>query len=199
MDKYEMVGITKNYDSIIKYESLHLRVLLIFLIIGSIAIFSQGCGRKIDVQKPEFSLMEVDRQFSKLSEEQGIYTAFDTFMADSAIMYRDNAHPLMGRETIRGVLSKGSKGSLRWQPFRAEVAASGELGYTLGKYVNDFTDSSGQIQVIKGYYITVWKKQSDGQWKFIFDTGNQSPTFENKNSPTGKWVGHYPHSFEKPQ
>ncbi len=54
---------------------------------------------------------------------------------------------------------------LKWYPVLADGAQSGELGYTTGPWTllqNDRPQSAGE-------YVTVWRKQPDGKWKFVID------------------------------
>ena len=56
---------------------------------------------------------------------------------------------------------------LAWYPVLADVAQSGDLGYTTGPWTllqNDRPQTAGE-------YVTVWRKQPDGQWKFAVDMG----------------------------
>jgi len=56
---------------------------------------------------------------------------------------------------------------LAWYPVWADAAQSGELGYTTGPWTliqNDRPAAAGE-------YVTVWRKQPDGQWKFVVDMG----------------------------
>jgi ketosteroid isomerase-like protein len=65
--------------------------------------------------------------------------------------------------------------SLTWIPVKAEMAASGDLGYTYGNYIFTTKDKEGKVVVNYGKYTSIWKKQKDGQWKVIVDMGNSSP------------------------
>ncbi|MCC3154510.1 nuclear transport factor 2 family protein [Hymenobacter sp. BT770] len=56
---------------------------------------------------------------------------------------------------------------LTWYPVLADAAQSGDLGYTTGPWtalLNDKPQASGE-------YVTVWRKQPDGKWKFVVDMG----------------------------
>ena len=55
-----------------------------------------------------------------------------------------------------------------WEPLDGRIAASGELGFTYGIYTIK-RDSVVQ----KGTYISVWKKDENGKWKYILDSGNE--------------------------
>ena len=59
---------------------------------------------------------------------------------------------------------------LSWEPVYEKISESGELGYTYGIHSN-LEKATGKIS--KGTYITIWKRQSDGSWKFVLDTGTQ--------------------------
>jgi ketosteroid isomerase-like protein len=54
---------------------------------------------------------------------------------------------------------------LYWAPSYAGIARSGDLGFTTGPASFDATRTAA-IQ-----YFTVWRRQADGSWKWIFDGG----------------------------
>jgi ketosteroid isomerase-like protein len=116
--------------------------------------------------------MKADRDFSSLSQKEGMHKAFLTFIADSGVILHDNAFPLVGRNSLAALYSKGSDSSfvLTWEPAYEKIAASGDLGYTWGYYRSKVkaTGATGT-----GTYLTIWQKQPDGSWKFIVDTGTQ--------------------------
>lgn len=57
----------------------------------------------------------------------------------------------------------GSK--LSWYPVLADAAQSGDMGYTTGPW----TLLQNNRPVSAGEYVTVWRKQLDGRWKFAVD------------------------------
>lgn len=61
---------------------------------------------------------------------------------------------------------------ISWQVGRADVAHSGDLGYTSGTYEMTFNDPTGKTVSDKGKYVTVWKKQKNGSWKVLLDIFN---------------------------
>ena len=65
--------------------------------------------------------------------------------------------------------SKNTEVSLTWKSDFVEVAASGDLVYTYGKYTYSFVDADGNTIENKGVFHTVWKRQLDGTWKFVWD------------------------------
>jgi ketosteroid isomerase-like protein len=65
--------------------------------------------------------------------------------------------------------------TLIWVPVHADMAASGDLGYTYGNYVYTAKNKEGKLVANYGKYTSIWKKQKDGQWKVVVDMGNSSP------------------------
>jgi ketosteroid isomerase-like protein len=56
----------------------------------------------------------------------------------------------------------------------ADAAASGDLGYTVGTAT--FTARrDGAPSVAHTAYLTVWKRQPGGEWKYVFDGGVGTP------------------------
>jgi ketosteroid isomerase-like protein len=59
-----------------------------------------------------------------------------------------------------------SSGRLDWAPIAS--GKSGELGFTVGK--GSFTGARPE-DGWRGTYVTIWRRQPDGAWKVLFDTG----------------------------
>jgi hypothetical protein len=86
------------------------------------------------------------------------------------VILKDNNMPIVGKENlIKSYMGKNDKGVLlKWKPARALISESGEIGYTYG-----FWTFIAQSDTTYGTYLTVWKKDITGKWKYIADTGNQ--------------------------
>ena len=54
-------------------------------------------------------------------------------------------------------------------------AVERDVGYTRGSYVFRANGPDGKPQISYGKYVTIWRKQADGEWKFVLDIGNHSP------------------------
>jgi len=66
----------------------------------------------------------------------------------------------------------GEKAStLQWTPLEADASPDGVLGYTRGTWIYSGTKKDGSAQRVTGYYVTEWKRQSDGKYKFVLDIG----------------------------
>jgi ketosteroid isomerase-like protein len=153
------------------------------LIFGVTVLFIMPALRTSDTDKKpaglEDTLLSVDKEFSDLSVSKGTAEAFLTYAADDVIVMRQDLLPITGITELKKHYENGVRKNttLKWQPVKAEVAGSGELGYTFGKWEFIVKQQDGKDTSFYGVYVTVWKKQPNGSWKFVLDGGNSTPQF----------------------
>lgn len=143
------------------------------LILSSLLIFS--CKQKktvvIDIAAEEASLIEADRNFSDMSVEKGMKNAFIEYIDSNGVLLRPDKMPIIGANAIDYLIQlNDSAYKLNWEPQHAFVSKSADMGYTYGLYA---IHPNTQDTIIYGTYVSIWKKQADGSWKFVLDTGNQ--------------------------
>lgn len=143
--------------------------------VGSLVILLAGCQGTGDPELARQEIQAADRAFAQLSVSTGMTAAFSNYAATDAVIYRDRMHPIQGPDNIRSLFTPTPAGTLSWEPTRVEVAATGDLGYSLGEYTYTYADSLGGSQTSRGYYVTIWRKQVDGTWRYVFDTGITAP------------------------
>ncbi len=122
-------------------------------------------------------LIDQDKKFCDLSLKSGFNRARMENVAESAIESGEGSMPLEGKKAIGdfNATHPDSSFTLQWQPFKAEIAASGDLGYTFGGWTLKTKTKAGHDTALFGNYITIWKKQVDGSWKYVYDGGNDTP------------------------
>lgn len=120
------------------------------------------------------ALMDVDREFAKASASQGAAKAFSSYAADDLRLHREGQFPLKGKEAALAVLSAKPE-RLSWQPLRADVARSGDLGYTYGTYELGGTGAADAPPQESGNYLRIWKQEAGGKWKVVLDLLNPIP------------------------
>jgi ketosteroid isomerase-like protein len=146
-----------------------MRSLALCLFLAPLAMV--GCRTADAGKNTSRVLIDTDLAFSQAAAKSGVAVAFRDFAAPDALMLPQGALPVRGREKIFET-SRDDAGTLTWVPRGADLSRGADLGYTWGEY--QFR-ASGSTEVRYGKYVTVWKKQSDGSWKFVVDVGNQSP------------------------
>ena len=119
----------------------------------------------------KMEMMNTDREFSKMSEEKGMKNAFIQYIDSNGVLLRPNRLPIAGADAIDYLIQQNDTDyTLTWEPSHGTVAQSGELGYTYGIYA---LRPSKKDTVIYGTYVSIWKKEKDGTWKYVLDSGNE--------------------------
>lgn len=119
----------------------------------------------------EAEIRQAELDFARLAGEKGIATAFGEYADSLAVIKRGRDSLIHGKEGILhyyGIQSlEGIK--LDWAPDFVKASADGNWGYTYGHYTWESADSAGQMQRTTGIFHTVWKKQADGSWRYVWD------------------------------
>ena len=110
------------------------------------------------------AMVASERAFSKLCGEKGFKESFLTYIADDGILFRPT--PVNGKQMLAA--NPNPPITLVWWPSHAEIAQSGEMGWTTGPWERQV---KGKPEVAHGHFLTVWKKQADGNWRWMVDTG----------------------------
>lgn len=121
------------------------------------------------------NVFAADSAFADLGYRMGSAFAFSNTVAPDGVVF-GNPQLVIGPHAIDEFLAgRGAESSLTWHPIFAAVAASRDLGYTIGEYTITARGPTGAAVQRFGKYLTVWKRQSNGTWKFVVDGGNGSP------------------------
>ncbi len=123
------------------------------------------------------ALRQLEADIMKAAAERGSQ-GYISFYADDAAELPNGEDMLQGKETIAKTMGflDDRNNHLTWTPVHADMAASGDLGYTYGTYEFRSKDKDGKPTVEYGKYASIWKKQKDGSWKVVMDMGNSSPS-----------------------
>lgn len=169
MFKYLLGRISKYADGFLTTSvPLSPLILLIFIL-----FFSCNTSHKeSEIEQWKNEILETELSFAKMLKKEGVAKAFLFFAAEDAVLMRNDSL-IIGKTAIKKMytlnLSLSDDVSLTWKADFVDVAASGELGYTYGKYVYTVTDSLGNTNTAEGIFHTVWKRQKEGIWKFVWD------------------------------
>jgi ketosteroid isomerase-like protein len=153
-----------------RFNMLRMQYLKFPLIIFLIIVYLSGCNvKKHDTSRIESELLGSDMAFSDMSKLMGAEKAFEAFAHEEAVFLKPKHLPIEGKEKILEFLHRnsGQPGELTWKPMRAIASVSGDLGYTYGTYL-----WKSDTILRRGTYLTIWKKDKTGAWKYVLDTGN---------------------------
>lgn len=103
--------------------------------------------------------------FAKTMADRDV-KAFAEFIAKDGVFFGGKG-PIRGRDAVVAAWTRffeGPAAPFSWAPETAEVLASGKLGLTSGPV----HDPNGE-QI--GIFTTIWRLESDGKWRVVFDKG----------------------------
>lgn len=115
-------------------------------------------------------VIETERDFCDMAKKEGLDKAFSAYAATESAIKR-GGKLVLGSEAIAEWYKNDMRpgDTLTWAPDFVDVSASGDMAYTYGGFTFKSLDAEGNAKESTGYFHTVWKRQDDGQWKFVWD------------------------------
>lgn len=126
-----------------------------------------SCSSEPHSQPDIAPVVAAERAFAADAAQRGWVEAFETHSTADAILLQ--AGPVDAHQSLAGIdpANRGDT-SLNWGPEFAGISSGGDFGFTTGPY-NGGGAAFGQ-------YFTVWRRQADGSWKWIYDGGTNQTT-----------------------
>jgi ketosteroid isomerase-like protein len=123
------------------------------------------CAQKLptSVQK----VVDAENGFAGTSKQKSTKVAFLSNLATDGIVF-SQGNPVNGISLWEKLPENNSL--LFWWPVFADVASSGDFGFTTGPYEVS-RDRTNPVPGAFGYYSTVWKRNERGEWKVAIDMG----------------------------
>lgn len=145
-----------------------------FLVVITLLSISQyGCSAKKQNNKLALKaeIYKTEKEFEKTVLEKGFRTGFSQFSDANAVLIREHDTLIKGKNEILNYYlnPKFKNASVQWTPDFIDISEDGTMGYTFGKYTWTVKDSLGKSTNYNGIFHTVWKKQNDGTWKYVWD------------------------------
>jgi len=145
----------------------HLLYFMLLLLLQSSCV---NTPTEADIEGYRKEILEAEKAFAKMASDKGTAEAFAYFAAEDAVLLRGTSL-LYGKEEIMENFANQPYTDIKldWKPDFIDVSESGDLGYTYGKFSFSAVDSSGNPVESTGIFHTVWKRQEDGSWKYVWD------------------------------
>lgn len=133
--------------------------------------------------RPAVEMTEEDRLFARFSADSGGPAgAFSRWIADDGMKLDGRAIPVRGPEQLRQDFATfPATGDLTWAPIEdlTKASADGSLGFTIGEARIAATPE----RVTYSKYLTIWRREHGGRYRWIFDTGSGRPASRDKPAP----------------
>lgn len=126
----------------------------------------------VDKEQPKKELAAMEDQFSAMAQEKGVLAAFEHFAAPDVAFIDTDPRQFRGPAAVKqrmGGFPPGAK--LAWSAYFTDVSDDGTLGYNYGRYEISGRAPDGTERRSGGWFLSIWKKQPDGSWRYVMDTG----------------------------
>lgn len=151
-----------------------MRPLFALLAAGALAL--AACGHR--AAQPQGALesaaapvVAAERAFAQAGQERPVREAFLAYVAADAVRVSPEGAG-SAPAWIEGWPQRQDAGAITWGPAFAGVSRSGELGFTTGPALYQ----GGR----RGTYLTLWRRQPDRAWRWVFDLGADEQAFAAK-------------------
>ncbi len=115
---------------------------------------------------------QTEKDFCEMAAKRGLQKAFLAFADTNVVLLRSNKlvkGKLQLKTFYKNFDHPDSNIRLVWKPDFVEVSKAGDLAYTYGKYTFTRIDNEGKSHSSTGIFHTIWKRQKNGDWKFVWD------------------------------
>lgn len=124
-----------------------------------IAVINRALAPAPGAAQPS-TIVAAELAFSRAARERGQWTAFRMFAAPGALLHGEDGpfpiEPWLATQTDPAE-------AVQWEPRAVAISCDGALAVSQGRYV----DPQGQV----GNFVTVWERQTDGEYRYVFDVG----------------------------
>ena len=151
---------------------------LVLIVVVVVAIFVFPYVHQTAWASPKATaetLKQLEGEFMKTAAEKGSQ-GYMSYYAEDSVELPNGAAIIPGKANIAKTMGflDDKNNHLSWTPVGADIAASGDLGYTYGTYEFRSKDKDANPIVEHGKYTSIWKLQKNGSWKVVLDMGNSS-------------------------
>ena len=135
-------------------------------------IIIHGCttAQKQDPESLKQEIGAVEKAFNDYAQAYSVKEAFLKFAHKDAVLNRRDSI-IDGKEAIENYFDSQTlkNVSLEWKPDFIDVSSSGDMAYTYGKYTFNATAPDSTEINASGIFHTVWKRNENGEWKYVYD------------------------------
>jgi hypothetical protein len=140
-------------------------LLLPFLLASSLM------AQEPDSSSALFNMREAERNFARESVMYGRNASFAEYFAEESAIFTDKWLN-NGKQFSKN--RKAYPVVLKWEPEFMDISASRDFGISTGPWeAQEYRPNTSPLAT--GYFLTVWKKQSGGDWIVILDAGSETP------------------------
>jgi len=127
---------------------------------------------KLDKEKFKAEVAAMEDAFCAMGKSEGLLAAFKHFAAPDVSFIDTDPRQWRGQAAVDKRIGPDVPGqTLNWSAYYTDVSDDGSMGYNYGRYESRRLGTDGKESVHTGWFLTIWKRQPDGTWKYVMDNG----------------------------
>lgn len=142
-------------------------LLLVCAVLAGVSLTSAA-----DKESLKAEVAKMEDAFCAMAKEKGLLAAFQYFAAPDVAFIDTDPRQWRGSAAVLQRIGPDQPGvSLTWSALFTDVSDDGTMGYNYGRYESRRTGPDGKERIGTGFFLTIWKRQPDGTWRYVMDTG----------------------------
>ena len=133
----------------------------------------------MNIARERQRLIETDAEWAAVSAEGKDVDRILSFWSDDAKVFAPGLPGFSGKAALRSYVEAALAipgFHITWTTSDASLSPDGELAYLLSTNAVTMPGPDGQPSTSKGRAVTVWRRESDGEWRCVLDIWNAEPS-----------------------
>lgn len=141
---------------------MNIRAIARTLVLALAVCAGSGDARKYSLRPTAnpSAVVAAELAFAREAQEKGQWAAFRDYAADDAVMFVPQQ--VQAKGWLKGRAEPAV--AVKWQPYVVWMSCDGSLAVTKGAW---------QRPTGVGYFTTVWRRQKNGDYKWVLDQGDE--------------------------
>jgi len=156
---------------------MKLRRCLLFAVVP--LVFLSCSQRRFDAMAEGEKLLHRDAEWADLAAAGKDVDRVVSYWSDDAVVIFPGQSVLEGKAAIRAYVAAcfqtpGFK--IHWVSQKPTFSPDGKVAYMRGSNEATVPAGSGGIMTLHSRGVSIWRIESDGQWRCVMDISNEEPT-----------------------
>jgi ketosteroid isomerase-like protein len=129
----------------------------------------------MDVSVERATLLERDAEWARAASEGRDVDRILSYWTDDATVIAPGLPPFVGKAALRGYVEASLTipgFEISWRSTGVEFSPDGRLAYMFSDNVVSMDGPDGVRTTTPGRVVTIWRRESDGQWRCAVDIWN---------------------------
>lgn len=132
----------------------------------------------MDLERERRHLLERDAEWAALAAEGRAIDRMLSYWTEDAEVYPPGMAPVRGKAALRAYVETALAipgFHITWTTSTATLSPDGQFAYLLSSNAVTSPGADGNLVTAHGRAVTVWRRDTDGEWRCAVDIWNDAP------------------------